>query len=95
MEHEMKVKAALFKSEYGDIHLVKDEFSNIYSDYVQISEFQDVEFKPLTESKIIENQLNALDAMEEKLRDEFRKKFDNIQNKKAQLLALPNLESAQ
>jgi hypothetical protein len=56
---------------------------------IQISEAKTVEFKPLSQGDVIDNQLAALAAEERAARLEFEAKMGCIETARGQLLALP------
>ena len=56
-----------------------------------MTEFVEVDFPELPQATVIQGQLDALDAQEETLLKEFNNKVEQIQRKKAELLALPNI----
>lgn len=89
---EFTIRLALFKSQYGSVITHKsDPADGNLLKYVQISEFQEVTFKPLPESEIIDKQLSALDEQERVLSEKYNAALEDIKTRKAQLLALPNL----
>lgn len=65
-----------------------------FSDYVRISEYVDVEFPTRSKDEVIEKQLAAINAAETALRNKFQTALNSIERQRAELMALPNLETA-
>ena len=88
-KNEMTKSVALFKSKYGTVMAWDCVPSS--TDNVQISEFKEVTFTPLSDFAILDAQLTALEAQEKELNDKYNAALEDIKTRRAQLLALPNL----
>ncbi len=88
------MKVAKFKSlEYG-YESVSDEGLDHLPNYVRLSEYVDVEFPPLGRDEVIQKQVSALDAVRERIVEEFTGKLAEIDRRKQELLALPDMSAA-
>jgi hypothetical protein len=88
----MKHRVAVFKSiKYGNpIATSSDMCAGMYSeDYVRLTDWIEVEFSELSNEAVINAQLCALDALEDKVKLECANKLNDITQRKAELLALP------
>jgi len=83
----MKISIAMFKdTAFNYTHVVSS--SSIPTDEVQITEWLDVELKPLADAKIINNELNIINLRIEETRMESIKKLEALEILKQELLAL-------
>jgi hypothetical protein len=82
-----KFKLAVFKSPYGD-ESVCIELFDTFDDYVRMSEFVEVEFKPLSSEVVVQKQLNALDKSESELRNKFQEALNRIERQREELRAI-------
>lgn len=85
----MKMKVAVFKNTRFGYEVVSSLSYENDDDYVQISESIEVDFPPLTGEEVIKNQIVALDKMAEKVREKASDQLAAIEQRKAELLALP------
>ena len=81
----MKYVLAVYQTSYG-MELVLQETGN--TEYMRISEFQEVEFKPLPTEEIVANQIVALDALIEKTKSEALETIGELEQKKQEFLAI-------
>ena len=88
-KNEMTKSVALFEGEWGN-RVVFDHVP-FSGNYIQISEFKEVTFTPLSDFAILDAQLTALEAQEKELNDKYNSALEDIKTRKSQLLALPNL----
>jgi hypothetical protein len=82
-----KYKLAVFKSPYGD-ESVCIELFDTFSDYVRLSEFVEVEFKPLQSEIVVQKQLDALDKAESQLRNKFQEALNGLNRQREELRAI-------
>lgn len=89
----MKIKIAVFHSR-GFTSVLRCEadgksLADQNSDYVRATESVDVELPDLPREEIVAARLGALDATEKKLKAEFSREIDRLQDEREKLLALP------
>ena len=94
----MKVKPAVFNDEYGvSCYLKIDGNGTCWADghesYTRITENLEVDFTPLPRDIIVKGELKKIDAAEDKLRGAFSAAMAELENRRQNLLALPNKES--
>lgn len=90
----MKARIAMFEStKWGGYHSFstindedRDEFGG--GEYVRATEYVDVEFPERERGDVIKAQLSALDAEEDKVREDSARKLANIADRRRSLLAL-------
>lgn len=86
------MRIAKFKRLCGeyDYETILDEGHTLATcdDYVQITEWAEVEFRPLHDDAIVEKQLNALDKAESALRGKFQAALNTIEQKRQELRAI-------
>lgn len=56
--------------------------------YTRVSEIVDVEFPPLSKDEVVRQSLDVLDEQEKKIRNEFQKALDGLNDRRAQLQSL-------
>ncbi len=95
-DNEQNVRVALFREQKYDFitvfHLRDGQEDYAPSDYVRISEWMPVEFKPLSPAEVAGAQMVALSKLREKTVDEFKEKLDFIDGRIANLRALTGPE---
>lgn len=85
----MKQRLALFKSMEHGVEITGDRNTEKYSqNYVRISEYVDVEFPPLQDEHVVRQQVEKLDAIADRITDDYRNKIAEIQERKSKLLAI-------
>ena len=85
----MKISIAMFKdTAFNYTHVVSS--SSIPTDEVQITEWLDVELKPLPEAEIIINELDTINLRIEETRRESIEKLEVLEASRQELLALSN-----
>ena len=94
----MNVKLAVFNDEYGNpIYVKVDGNGSCWADghesYTRITENLEVDFTPLPRDIIVKGELKKIDAAEDKLRGAFSAALAELENRRQNLLALPNKES--
>lgn len=88
------MKIARFRRVGVDAHCVyetiKDEKDAKYigEDFVQISDYIEVEFPPLTDESIVEQHLGVLDKAEASLRNKFQAALNGIEQQRQELRAI-------
>lgn len=84
------MKLVLAKNVRLDFECVReaDYFDRCDDEYVQISEVVEVEFPPLQESEIVTEQLRVLDTLKKDVQAEAQKRINDIEQRKAELLAI-------
>lgn len=83
------MRVAMFKSiRFGYEVASSCEYASD-TDYVRISEWVDVEFPPISNREVINNQITALDKMAKAVREKAADQLAIIEQKQAELLALP------
>ena len=91
----MKMLCAVFKNaKYNTTFIAEcDETGECFADrnpeYVRLSETIEVEFPELPKETIIAKQLAALDRMKGEVMEAFAARLEEIEHKRAELLALP------
>lgn len=87
-------KAALFKNVAYDFLLVSGESFETYSgsDHIRISEYVEVEFPMLPPEESVLAEIAALDDRIAETKNEFARKIDELEDRKAKLLALTHQE---
>lgn len=63
-------------------------------EYVRVSEWAEVDFKPLADEVVVQAQLKALDTVESELRMKFQDKLSQIDGERQKLLAIGHEVSA-
>lgn len=91
----LPIKVALYKELVGGWTHVSHfydgdgvEDANYHGSSVRISESTAINFKPLTDEKVIESALKAIDATEQKERVEFQRKLDALEEQRSRFRAL-------
>jgi hypothetical protein len=77
--------------QYEVIFEMKDWMENS-DNYVRITDYLEVEFKPLPASVLVGKQLAAIDQEEARIRNEFQSKLDELNNMRGELRALTHKE---
>lgn len=90
------MKVALFKStEYSwATPIPSEETLENCETYVRVSEYAEVDFPPLSNDIVIQQQLDALDRTEQQLRLKFQERLDTINNQRAELQSLTYIPAA-
>jgi len=65
-----------------------------YPEHVRISEWIDVDFPPLSDDTLLQNQVTAIDQQIKAVTDKWKREVDDLKSTKASLLALTHKESA-
>lgn len=90
----MKIKLALYKSSYDSITAISvgengKSWADEDSDYVRLTESQDIEFKELDRSQVVDAEMTKIDAQEKKIRAAFSAAINELEDRRASLLSLP------
>lgn len=87
------MKIALFRdpSLNTGIEFLGDQGSEKYMG-VRVSEYVEVTFQPLNDEAVATNFIAALDIQEQKIRNEFQQKLDNVAEMRRNLLAITHKE---
>lgn len=72
-----------------------DDEHGVMEGYSRVSEIVEVEFSPLPKEDVVQQSLNALNVQEQKLREEFQKHLNGIQNRRAELQSLTYVPAAE
>lgn len=72
----------------GEYYGEEDCFMERLDNYVRITEYAEVEFKPLNSDVVVQKQLDALAGAEKELRNRFQQALSSIEQERANLLAL-------
>lgn len=83
-----KQKLAIFKQLDRGYESVCNERFDTFEDYVRLTEFAEVEFRPLAGDEVVQKQLNALDRAEGELRNKFQAALNTIEQQRQELRAI-------
>ena len=84
----MKLKTAIYKTDYSDAVAIIGDWADKYSGYVRLTEFVDVDFPDLDTPTVLANEIAALEAEIEEVQKGAIEKISNLNAKKQELLAL-------
>ncbi|MFA5875240.1 MAG: hypothetical protein WC901_00935 [Candidatus Margulisiibacteriota bacterium] len=89
----MKMFVCVYKTTYGSNIIssseTKEECEYYENEgYVRITDWVEVDFPERSEGEIISSQVNAIDTLIEKTKEEFSQKIGKLNQKKQELLAL-------
>ena len=84
----MKMKLAVYKHEYSDGSPC-GEWAETCNGYVRLTEFVEVDFPPLADATVIARQVEMIDRQISKVRVAAADEVARLEQRKAELLALP------
>jgi len=86
----MKQTTALFQTPYGNIDVLKplNAESDIYKDYVRLTEWIETDYPEIPKETIISNQIIVIDSLIEKEKERAINAMAELNTKKQELLAL-------
>lgn len=88
------VKLAVFKHvKYNWYHIFNEEHEGS-TDYIRVTEYKEVTFKPLPKDVQINAEVKALDTKIEEFKKEALQTLSNLEARKSELLAITFQESA-
>lgn len=90
----MKIKLALFKTNYNSVTAISTGedgtcWADEDSDYVRMTESEEIEFTELDRNKVVDAELKKIDAQEKKMRAAFSAAINELEDRRASLLSLP------
>lgn len=90
------MKIALFKNtRYSfSFETPAGEWMEHSEEFARITDYVDVEFPPLSDGAVIQQQLDALSRTEQALREKFQGELNGIKTRRAELLALTHVPEA-
>lgn len=87
--NEFTQRVALFQNIKCNYATLTGDWAERDSDYVQISEYVEIQLEPLKRADVIAKQVEALDAQAVKVQADAERTLTEIRRRKAELLALP------
>lgn len=84
----MKASICICDTKYGDTFWRKELSGNIPKDYVQLTEYADIEFIDLPSEIVIKGQLDQLQEMEDSINLKAAEALAEVNRRRQELLAL-------
>lgn len=84
----MKASFCICKTPYGDTHWNKELSHAVPKDYVQITEYVDVDLPDLPQETVIKGQLDQLQKMEDSINLKAAEALAEVNRRRQELMAL-------